>query len=136
MAVKNPSRVREPLQARSTNFEFYSWFFMRVSGVLLVLLALGHFAIMHVIFGVEKVNFNFVANRWATPLWRTYDLTLLFVALLHGFNGIRILIDDYIHAKGWRMLSLSALYTIVFIFLALGALVILTFQVPPGVKVR
>jgi len=49
-------------------------------------------------------------------------------------NGLRILIDDYIHAQGWRILSLSALYTVTFIFLALGALVILTFQVPPGTR--
>lgn len=127
-------REREPLQVKSTNFEFYSWFFMRVSGVLLIVLALGHFAIMHVIFGVEKVNFDFVVKRWATPFWRTYDILLLFVALTHGLNGLRIMIDDYIHSKGWRVVSLSTLYTIAFVFLALGALVILTFQVPAGVK--
>jgi succinate dehydrogenase / fumarate reductase membrane anchor subunit len=61
-------------------------------------------------------------------------MLLLILALFHGLNGLRILVDDYIHSKGWRIVSLSTLYTIAFVFFALGALVILTFQVPPGVR--
>ena len=41
---------RQPKPSRG-NFELYAWVFMRVSGVLLVLLVLGHFAIMHVLDG-------------------------------------------------------------------------------------
>ena len=41
---------RQPKPTRG-NFELYAWVFMRISGVLLVLLVLGHFAIMHVIDG-------------------------------------------------------------------------------------
>lgn len=113
-------------------FELYTWFFMRISGVLLLLLALGHLAIMHLITGVDLVNYDFVARRYATPFWRTYDLTMLWLALLHGLNGVRILVDDYITAKGWRVFSLSILYTIGFIFLITGSLIILTFQPVSG----
>jgi len=72
--------------------------------------------------------FSFVAGRWANPAWRLYDLILLSVALLHGGNGLRILIDDYVHSRFWRAITVSGLYTFGFVFLVLGALVILTFK--------
>lgn len=108
--------------------ELYAWFFMRVSGILLLFLALGHLAIMHLINNVEAVNYEFVARRYATPLWRTYDMAMLWLALLHGVNGMRTIVDDYVRAKSWRVVSLSALYIVGFVFLLLGSLVILTFQ--------
>jgi succinate dehydrogenase / fumarate reductase membrane anchor subunit len=108
--------------------ELYAWFFMRASGILLLLLALGHLAIMHIINSVDVIDYAFVAQRYATPFWRTYDLTMLWLALLHGGNGMRTIVDDYVRARGWRVLSLSILYAVGFVFLVLGSLVILTFQ--------
>ncbi len=109
--------------------ELYAWFFMRVSGILLVFLALGHFLVMHVLAeGVDRVNYDFVAARYATPFWRTYDLMMLVLALMHGTNGIRTLIDDYARSKGARIFWLSSLYVIFGFMLIVGSLVILTFQ--------
>ncbi len=110
------------------NFEVFAWFFMRVSGVVLIFMALGHLAIMHLINHVDQINYTFVANRFATPFWRTYDLVMLILALLHGVNGARTVLEDYVHSKGWRAVSLSTLYVLGFIFLILGSIVILTFQ--------
>ena len=111
-----------------SNFELMAWFFMRISGIVLVFMALGHLLIMHILNDVADLNYAFVAERYATPLWRTYDLIMLFLALLHGVNGARVLIVDYVHTRGRRVLSLSTLYVIAFALLCLGALVILTFQ--------
>lgn len=105
---------------------------MRVSGVVLLFLALGHLAIMHLINNIEVVNYDFVAARYLTPFWRTYDLVMLWLAMIHGMNGIRTLVDDYISARGWRLVSLSSLYVVSFIILALGSLVIFTFQPVPA----
>src|SRR5579884_4198220 len=85
----------------SNNFELYSWYFFRISGLLLIFLAVVHVVIMHVINQVSDINFQFVANRWASPFWRFFDWLLLTLALLHGLNGARIAIDDYIQARGW-----------------------------------
>jgi succinate dehydrogenase / fumarate reductase membrane anchor subunit len=101
---------------------------MRVSGVALLFLALGHLMIMHVINSIEVIDYEFVAGRFATPFWRTYDLVMLWLAMVHGVNGMRTLVDDYIHPPGWRVLSLASLYVVGFILLVLGSLVILTFQ--------
>jgi len=90
-------------------------------------MAVTHYAIMHVINDIHAVNYNFVVTRYRTPFWRTYDLILLTLALIHGMNGIRYLIDDYIHKPERRICSLSILYVISFVLFILGALIILTF---------
>lgn len=118
-----------------SNFELYSWLFMRVSGVLLIFLALGHLAIMHVINSVENIDYDFVAARLAGPLgavWRIYDLLLLTLALLHGLNGLRIVLDDYVRSPAWRAIGLSAVYVIGAVFLVVGALVLFSFQPQPA----
>jgi succinate dehydrogenase / fumarate reductase membrane anchor subunit len=109
-------------------FELFAWFFMRISGVVLILLVLGHLAIMHVINTVDEIDFEFVAARWASPFWRTYDLVMLWLALLHGLNGLRTVIDDYVHRKGWRVVALTAMAVIGFILLAMGTQIIFTFE--------
>ena len=115
-----------------SGLELYAWLFMRVSGALLLVLALGHLAIMHLIHSVDEVNFAFVAGRWANPLWRLYDWLLLMLALVHGFNGLRIIVDDYVRPPGLRLLSLTGVYVLTFLFLVVGSLVILTFQPMAG----
>jgi succinate dehydrogenase / fumarate reductase membrane anchor subunit len=110
------------------NFELRSWIFMRVSGALIVFFVLIHLAFVHFIHGVDEINYRFVSNRWATPTWRTFDIILLVLAYTHGANGVRIMIDDYIRPKGWRRLALVALYTVSFLILALGVVVMLTFK--------
>lgn len=109
-------------------FELFAWFFMRLSGIVLILLVLGHLAIMHIINNVEDVNYDFVAARYATPFWRTYDMVMLWLALIHGLNGLRAIIDDYVHTRTWRAISLSCLYFFGFVFLVIGSLVIFTFK--------
>lgn len=110
------------------NFELYSWYFFRVSGILLLVLALGHLLIMHILNNVDVVNYQFIVERWASPLWRTYDILLLALALIHGLNGVRVLIYDYVSSRGWRVFSLSALYVTGLFFIVIGAQVIITFQ--------
>ncbi|HEY6292621.1 MAG TPA: succinate dehydrogenase hydrophobic membrane anchor subunit [Terriglobia bacterium] len=111
-----------------SGMELYAWIFMRVSGVVLLFLALIHLLIMHVINNIEVINYQFVASRYATPFWRTYDLVMLWLALTHGVNGARTIVLDYVHGGGRRVASLAALYLVGFIMLALGSLVILTFH--------
>jgi succinate dehydrogenase / fumarate reductase membrane anchor subunit len=108
--------------------ELYAWLFMRVSGVLLLFLAVGHLAIMHLINSVDVIDYQFVAARWANPLWRLYDWLLLMLALVHGFNGLRVVADDYIRSAGWRVLTQVAVFAATLLFLLVGSLALLTFQ--------
>ncbi|MGQ9599312.1 MAG: succinate dehydrogenase [Anaerolineae bacterium] len=114
----------------ASNVELYSWFFMRVSAIALLVLAGFHLFYMHIILGVDSINFQVIAQRWESPFWRLYDFFLLFFGWLHSANGVRIVLDDYLHHQGWRVLIKSILYLLVFVVLVLGAYVVFTFQ--PG----
>ena len=66
LAPPRSSRTRRT--GSRTNFEMYGWVFMRMSGLLLVVLVIGHLVIMNVLDGgVQRINFGFVAGRWASP---------------------------------------------------------------------
>lgn len=110
------------------NFELWSWYYFRISGVLLLFLVLGHVYIVHIATPIEKVNYAFVAARYARPFWRTYDLLTLLLAMSHGINGMRLIIHDYVRGRALRVFAFSVLYSAALIFTVLGALVILTFQ--------
>ena len=115
-------------------YELAWWYFMRISGLVLVFLALGHLFIMHIVNNVEKVNYAFVANRWADPktgvLWRLWDLTMVNLAVLHGFNGLRVVVDDYVRAAGWRVFCLVLMYALTFLLFVAGTMAVILFK--PG----
>ncbi len=131
MVIEAPrTRRKRPSQSgRGTNFEMYAWIFMRMSGLLLVFLVLGHLFIMLLLDGgVQRINFAFVAGRWASPFWQTWDLLQLWLAQLHGTNGLRVIINDYAERDGTRFWLKMLLYTASFLVLVLGTLVIFTFD--------
>ncbi len=128
----NPSRAARPMPEASGRERFW-WYFMRISGLLLVLLALGHMFIMHVLVELTggEINFAFVQSRWGTPFWRIYDLLLLLLAMVHGVNGGRVIVGDYVRRGGLRTGLMTILYVAGFFWLLLGIYVILTFD-PEG----
>ena len=136
MSTLDLAPPRSPKSRRTgsrTNFEMYSWVFMRMSGLLLVVLVLGHLVIMNILDGgVQRINFGFVAGRWASPFWRTWDLAQLWLAELHGTNGLRTIINDYAVRDQTRFWLKMLLYTSAFLVLVLGTLVIFTFD--PSIK--
>ena len=63
-----------------------------------------------------------------SPFWQTWDLLLLWLAQLHGGNGMRTIIADYSRkdsTKFWlnTLLALSMVFVLV-----LGTYVLLTFD--------
>jgi succinate dehydrogenase / fumarate reductase membrane anchor subunit len=128
LAAPRSPRRRSRSRGRS-NLELYGWLFMRVSGVLLVFLVLGHLLIMNILDGgVQRINFGFVAGRWSSPFWQLWDLVMLWLAQLHGTNGLRTIINDYTRRDRTRLLLTLTLYTASALVVALGTLVIFTFD--------
>ncbi len=111
----------------------WTWFFMRISGIVLLFLVLGHFTIVHLLGeGIDRVDFAFVSGRWSSPFWQTWDWCMLFLGMLHGANGMKVIIEDYVRKPGRRAALKSVLYTVTFILLILGTLIILTFDPSKG----
>lgn len=125
----NPSRAARPRPEASGRERFW-WYFMRLSGLALVFLALGHMFIMHVLVELTggEIDFAFVQSRWGTPFWRIYDLLLLVLAFIHGANGARIVIGDYVVHRTARGLLIGILIAISAAWLLLGIAVIAFFD--------
>jgi succinate dehydrogenase / fumarate reductase membrane anchor subunit len=127
-----PERPSDPAAGRGRpvgGCELGTWLFMRISGLVLLILAVGHVLIMHVFDdGVERVNFAFIATRWANPVWRTWDWALLVLALIHGINGLRVITLDYVRPAGVRFALNIFFYTLGFMLFVLGTVIVFTFD--------
>jgi succinate dehydrogenase / fumarate reductase membrane anchor subunit len=81
---------------------------------------------------VSCTSYQLVAIRYENPFWRLYDWLLLTLALLHGMNGLRVVIDDYVGSRGWRLTLQSTLGLLTLIFFLLGTITLVTFQAVAG----
>jgi len=107
--------------------------FMRGSGVLLLVLIFTHLFINLLTGdGVSQIDFAFVAGKWASPLWKIWDLTMLWLAMIHGTNGMRLLINDYATKASVRRFLNIALGLAFLAIVILGTLVIFTFDPCPA----
>ena len=118
----------EPRKRRRFNIEKWGWIYMRVSGFLLVFLIFGHLFYNLIFPGkVSILDWAFVAGKFSDPLWMWWDGAMLWLALIHGANGMRTLINDYAHAR-FRSVLLWALGITTVVLLVLGTLVLTTFD--------
>jgi succinate dehydrogenase / fumarate reductase membrane anchor subunit len=132
-----------------SRWEKFWWSYMRISGILIVPLIFGHLAMMHVIQGVFDItaqgatvvgtnlvnesgtSVEFVADRWnmligGVAIWRLYDIALLALVVIHGFNGLRYVLTDY--TSGSTLLRRGMIYTCIIgalVLLVVGALALL-----------
>jgi len=124
---------------QSSPIERFWWAFMRLSGLLIVPLVFGHLAMMHVVQGVFDITaaqqvvgtletngsigvvpsaVEFVYHRWTYAaggvfIWRIYDLFLLVLVTLHGFNGLRYVLTDYTMDNAFLRRTSIALCTVI-----------------------
>ena len=116
----------------ANGYELWAWYFMRISGLVLIFLALGHLFITHIIHNVETINYDFVAGRWSDPstgvFWRLWDLAMINLAVFHGFNGLRQVLDEYVHRPGIRKLFRTLVGASMMALMAIGTYAILMFQ--------
>jgi len=116
----------------SGGFETFSWYFMRISAIGLFFLAIIHLFINHVTTDVACTSYQLIAARYANPYWRVYDWLLLTLALLHGMNGLRVVVDDYVQIRAWRIRIESLLGLLTLAFFMVGTVTLITFQPVAG----
>lgn len=119
---------------KRSNFELYSWFFMRVSGLLLIFLALYHLVWWNLVIGVEHLSAELVRERWTNPFWRFGNVALLMFSMLHGLNGLRYSIEDYVRKPGSQIAVKAVAYVVVLAALSIALFALFTFD--PAVFAR
>lgn len=124
--ITGPTTRTAHVESRSA-LERYGYLFMRLSGVGLIFLAIGHMMIQHVLNDVHNLTLEFVRQQWNSWGWRTYDLFLLIFAIVHGFNGLRTVIEDYVHSA--RAVTTIRWLLVIFMIVTIvwSAVAILTF---------
>lgn len=110
----------EPVSAKlsGSQLERFWWSFMRISGLLIVPLVFGHLIMLHVVQGVFDLTLaghtvvgtnminetgtatEFVMHRWSVTAIRLFDIALLALVTIHGFNGLRYVLTDYTMSNG------------------------------------
>jgi succinate dehydrogenase / fumarate reductase, membrane anchor subunit len=119
---------------RRGNLEKWGWIYMRASGVLLVVLIFGHlFVNLMVGDGIAAIDFAFVAGKFASPFWQWWDVLMLWLALIHGANGMRTIVNDYVTNPTARRMLIGALWLSAGFLILLGTLVVFTFDPCLGV---
>lgn len=118
-----------------SNFERYAFLFMRLSGIALLLLAVGHMLLQHVFRDVHSLTLQVVQDVWRSWGWRAYDLLLLAFAAAHGINGLRQVLEDYIHKPGTVRLVNRALLVFLILTVIWSAVAIFSFN-PEAVLVK
>ena len=111
---KSPGKITVRRVQFEGNFERYAWLFMRLSGVAMLILAVGHMVIQHVLNSSANLSLQFVAVQWSSWGWKAYDILLLWMAIPHGIRGLYNILSDYVHNPGLRRIvgGLLALFVI------------------------
>jgi succinate dehydrogenase / fumarate reductase membrane anchor subunit len=134
-------RSRYPDQGSS--LEYYLWLFTRLSGVLL--LFMGAFGIVYAnlaggrtlmnmstqyrwaffptYWHVQNSDIPDVFPNWSNSFWQVYAMLLLVFATIHGFNGLRVVVEDYVH-RPLLLLFAKGLVFVLFLFTLFASAVI------------
>lgn len=121
MSATTVRSITKPKQ----NYESAAWKWMRYSGFLLIPLVWGHVLLQDIIVGVHKIDLDYVALRWASVGWRIYDTLLLGFAFAHGTNGIRQVLNDFIHKPEKRRLLNWGLFFFWITITAIGGIALI-----------
>lgn len=114
----------------SAGLELAIWYLIRLTGLGLFVLALGHFLITHVVYDpVEQTGAWILEERWGSLLWRTVDWLMLSMVIFHSFMGVRTVLHDYTRGA-FRATLTMALYLVGIVLFALGTMAVATMSAP------
>ena len=124
---------KSPRSRKGAKWEKWGWMYMRISGVILLGLIFWHL-ISNLVMGdgISGIDFAFVAGKWANPWIQLMDGAMLWLALIHGTNGMRTIVNDYAERVAVRKTLTYVLWATCAALIVLGTLVIFTFDPCPA----
>lgn len=124
-----PKVYAAPPAAGRADRTIAAWVMVRLTGVLLSVLVLGHFSLTHLFTDVGATGVTFISRRWSTTLWPVWDWLLLVTAIVHGASGVWVAIDDYTPSRTRRRARRAVLVAVSAIVVALGSIAIVVVTV-------
>lgn len=136
--------MRSRYPRRGSTFEYYAWLFTRLSGIFMLLMAAFGIVYANLAGGrtlmdmptqyrwsffptywhVQNSDIPDVFPNWSNSFWQIYGVLLFLVAAMHGFNGLRVVVEDYIH-RPYLLLFAKWVVSILFLFtLFAGAIIV------------
>lgn len=127
------------------SLEYLMWIFTRLSGLGMILLGLIG-AIGALLMGARTQmdlatlmrwtffpNPNHVVNSdipdvslgWATAFWQIMQMLIVSLGITHGFNGLRVVIEDYTGQSIWRPILRGSIFLAWLFMLIIAIYVIL-----------
>ncbi len=133
VTIETPRAPQVARRRRRFNIEKWGWIYMRASGVVLIVLIFGHLFVNLVQGeGVRAIDFAFVGGKLSQPFWQWWDVAMLWLAMIHGANGMRTIINDYANGLLLRRIFKGALLAATLVLILLGTLVVFTFDPCPA----
>jgi succinate dehydrogenase / fumarate reductase membrane anchor subunit len=129
------------------NLEYVMWMFTRLSGLAITLLAVISVAAAFLMGARTQMdlgtlmrwtffpNSNHVLDseipdvtlNWANGFWQIMQVLIVFFGVTHGFNGLRVVIEDYTKPGLWQLFWRAVVF-LLWIFMALvGVYVVFTY---------
>ncbi len=107
----------------------FAWLFQRISGAVMVILMILHLYLIHFITAKgTAVSFKDVVERISYPPIRFMELIFLSLLIYHGFNGVWMIVQDYVYHNLWRMLIFSVILIFGLVLFLIGANTLIAFQ--------
>ena len=92
---------------RSSSSGSFSWVVQRITGIVLVVVVIGHYILMH--YNPESGHtYDAVLTRMQSNWYRVLDLTFVVLAMYHGLNGVWSIFRDY-KLKAWQTITVISL---------------------------
>ncbi len=125
--------------SKTLGFESFMWLFMRLSGLAMYVFALTGLIIALFMGARTQMDMGtllrwtffpigthvtssdiLVLEQWINPFWSIIQYLVIAFATLHGTNGLRVVLEDYMD-KGWSVYLLRGLLFVVWLFMLLVA---------------
>jgi succinate dehydrogenase / fumarate reductase, membrane anchor subunit len=128
-----------------SKFETFMWFFTRVTGILFLFMGAFNIVYANLTGGAGTLDVG-AQMRWAffpisfhitasaadvanfqNPFWEIWSFLLFIVAATHGYNGIRVILGDYVHHPLLLQWLRALLFAIWLFLIGAGAYLVFVF---------
>ena len=104
-----------------------AWMLQRVTGLLLVILTVGHYIMMHYT-PASGHDYDWTAGRLASPMFKGLYLGFITIGMYHGLQGCWNVVRDFKFSKWLTYTIFGAILIAGVVFVGIGWNTMLTFD--------